>query len=541
MKVTDFKFKKVIFSILAVLLLTGCSVGNRTKLAKEKGREDQQTVIIAVNPGSEPEEGFNPVFGASHGTLPLFQSTLVTYDAQMQIQKDLATDYSVSEDGKTWDFLLREDAKFTDGQPVTPKDVVFTLEQVKASASAVDLTMIDKVATEGQKITVTLKEPQATFLNTIATLGIVPAHLYDENYGEHPIGSGPFKFIQWNKGEQIIMVANESYYGEVPAIKKVTIAFMEEDAALAAAKAGEVDIALVAATQVGRPIEGMNLKQVKTQDNRGVTLPIVPNRGEKTTDGYAIGNDVTSDLAIRKALVFGLDREKMAQNTVNGYASPAFSENDGMPWNHSAIKVNTDIEKAKEILATANWKIGPDGILMKDNLKAEFDLLYVSGDSVRQALAMDVALQAEELGIKINVRGSNWDEISKEMFSNAVLMGWGSSNPQTSYLLFHSDNKLKDDFYNPEGFDNSTVDHYLDSAMQATTTEEMNEYFKKAQWDGTTGTSMLGDAPWVWLVNIDHLYYVSDGLDIGQQAIHPHGAAWPLVSNLKEWKWANAQ
>lgn len=541
MKVTDFKFKKVILSILAALLLTGCSVGNRTKLAKEKGREDQQTVIIAVNPGSEPEEGFNPVFGASHGTLPLFQSTLVTYDAQMQIQKDLATDYSVSEDGKTWDFLLREDAKFTDGQPVTPKDVVFTLEQVKASASAVDLTMIDKVATEGQKITVTLKEPQATFLNTIATLGIVPAHLYDENYGEHPIGSGPFKFIQWNKGEQIIMVANESYYGEVPAIKKVTIAFMEEDAALAAAKAGEVDIALVAATQVGRPIEGMNLKQVKTQDNRGVTLPIVPNRGEKTTDGYAIGNDVTSDLAIRKALVFGLDREKMAQNTVNGYASPAFSENDGMPWNHSAIKVNTDIEKAKEILATANWKIGPDGILMKDNLKAEFDLLYVSGDSVRQALAMDVALQAEELGIKINVRGSNWDEISKEMFSNAVLMGWGSSNPQTSYLLFHSDNKLKDDFYNPEGFDNPTVDHYLDSAMQATTTEEMNEYFKKAQWDGTTGTSMLGDAPWVWLVNIDHLYYVSDGLDIGQQAIHPHGAAWPLVSNLKEWKWANAQ
>lgn len=117
----------------------------------------------------------------------------------------------------------------------------------------------------------------------------------------------------------------------------------------------------------------------------------------------------------------------------------------------------------------------------------------------------------------------------------------GSSTPQTSYLLFHSDNKLKDDFYNPEGFDNAIVDGYLESAMQATTTEEMNEYFKKAQWDGSTGSSMLGEAPWVWLVNIDHLYYVSDGLEIGQQAIHPHGAAWPLVSNLKEWAWTNAQ
>lgn len=541
MKIKTIQYKKIILSLLTVLLLAGCSMGNRAEVTKGKGTDNQQSVIIAVNPGSEPEEGFNPVFGASHGTLPLFQSTLVTYDAQMQIQKDLATDYSVSEDGKIWHFLLREDAKFTDGQFVTPKDVVFTLEQVKASASAVDLTMIDSIATEGQKITVTLKEPQATFLNTIATLGIVPAHLYDESYGEHPVGSGPFKFIQWNKGEQIIMEANEDYYGEIPAIKKVTMAFMEEDAALAAAKAGEVDVALVAATQIGREITGMTLKQVKTQDNRGITLPVTPNKGETTNDGYAIGNDVTSDLAIRKALVFGLDREKMAQNTVNGYASPAFSENDGMPWNHSDIKVNTDVKKAKEMLAMGNWEVGSDGILTKGNLKAEFDLLYVSGDSVRQALAMDAALQAEELGIKINVRGSNWDEISKEMFSNAVLMGWGSSTPQTSYLLFHSDHKLKDDFYNPEGFDNPVVDDYLSAAMRATTTEEMNEYFKKAQWDGTTGTSMLGEAPWVWLVNIDHLYYVKDGLDIGQQAIHPHGAAWPLVSNLKEWKWANAQ
>lgn len=426
MKTRGLKYKKLVLNVLAVFLLAGCSVNHNAKVVKEEVMNKQQAVTIAVNPESEPEEGFNPVFGASHGTLPLFQSTLVTYDEKMQIKKDLATDYSVSEDGKVWYFVLREDAKFTDGQAVTPKDVVFTLEQVKTSGSTVDLTMIDKIETIDQQIIITLKEPQATFLNTIATLGIVPAHLYDENYGEHPVGSGPFKLIQWNKGEQIILVANENYYGDIPAIQKVTIAFMEEDAALAAAKAGEVDVALVAATQVGQGIEGMTLKQIKTQDNRGITLPVMPNTGDETADGYAIGNNVTSDLAIRKALVYGLDREEMAQNTVDGYASPAFSENDGMPWNHSDIKVNTDIEKAKEILATANWKMGPDGILTKDNLKAEFDLLYVSGDSVRQALAMDVALQAEELGIKINVRGSNWDEISKEMFSNAVLMGWGA-------------------------------------------------------------------------------------------------------------------
>ena len=117
-------------------------------------------------------------------------------------------------------------------------------------------------------------------------------------------------------------------------------------------------------------------------------------------------------------------------------------------------------------------------------------------------------------------------------------MGWGSSNPYESYCLFHSSGMLRDDYYNPEGYTNPVVDGYLEAAMEARTAEEANRYWQLAQWDGETGTAMQGDCPWVWLVNAQHLYYVRDGLDIGQQQLHAHGASMPLLQNLKQWTWA---
>lgn len=530
----------VLFTLFGMTLLTSCGE-NKTAKAPENQSTKKDTVVIAIGKNSEPEEGFNPIYGINHGTTPFIQSTLVTYDAKMNIENDLATNYQVSPDGKTWTFTLRKDADFTDGTPVTAEDVAFTLDKIKKSASEIDLTFVDHVKADGQQVIISLKEPQSTFLNTLATIGIVPKHAYDNNYGQHPVGSGPYKFVQWNKGEQMILKANDHYYGKKPNLKNVTLLFMEEDAALAAAKAGKVDVASVSATQAGNKIQNMTLKVIPTQDNRGLTLPVEKNTGKKTTDGFPIGNDVTSDLTIRKALVYGLNREEMAKNTVNGYASPAYSENDGLPWNNPDVKVKTDVKKAEQILKDGGWKKGEDGILEKDGKKAAFDLYYLTGDSVRQALSMDTANQAEKLGIKIDVKSGTWDDLSKVMFANPILMGWGSSTPQVSYSLFHGKNKYKNDYYNPEGFDNKRVNHYLDLALQSTDRKAANEYFKKAQWDGKTGSSMLGDAPWVWLVNIDHLYYVKDGLDIGKQPLHPHGAAWPLVGNLKEWKWSDAK
>ena len=72
---------------------------------------------------------------------------------------------------------------------------------------------------------------------------------------------------------------------------------------------------------------------------------------------------------------------------------------------------------------------------------------------------------------------------------------------------------------------------------RALTEEEAYENFRLVQWDGQTGTAMIGQAPWVWIVNLDHVYFVRDGLNIGQQYVHPHGSNFPFLQNIHEWVW----
>ena len=126
---------------------------------------------------------------------------------------------------------------------------------------------------------------------------------------------------------------------------------------------------------------------------------------------------------------------------------------------------------------------------------------------------MAAAEQVGEIGIRIRVEGVSWDEITKRMFSDAVMMGWGSSIPNETYYLYRSEGALAEDFYNPEGYGSDVTDGYLDAAMEALTVEEANENWRKVQWDGREGTAMRGACPWVWIVNLDHVTYVRDGLN----------------------------
>ena len=170
-------------------------------------------------------------------------------------------------------------------------------------------------------------------------------------------------------------------------------------------------------------------------------------------------------------------------------------------------------------------------------MKAEFSLYYLASDVIRQSLAISVADMLKPLGIQIKVEGGSWDVIGQKMYSEAVLMGWGSHDPHELYNIYSSDNAGVE-YYNTGFYKNDTVDDYFKKALHANSEEEAIEFWKKAQWDGTTGLSGKGDAAWVWLVNIDHLYLVKEGLDIGEQRIHVHGHGWPATDNIADWKWS---
>lgn len=530
---------------IAVIAAAGCSA----QPVKETGSELQasasaggkaavkEELILAV--GGEPDTGFDPTTGWGRYGSPLFQSTLLKRNSEMEIVSDLAASYETSTDGLIWTIKLREDAQFSDGEALTADDVVFTYETAKDSSSVVDLTNLDAVsAMDDYTVELTLKQPQSTFVYVLATLGIVPEHAYGDNYAQSPVGSGPFKFVQWDKGQQLIVERNDLYYGEKPSFSKLTFLFLEEDAAFAAAKAGTVDAAFVTPAFSTQQIAGMKLESLQSVDNRGIMFPYVPEEGRTTEEGYPIGNDVTADISIRKAINVGIDRDALVEGILEGEGTPAYSISDNLPWwNSDTVFEDGSIEQAKDILAEGGWSdSNGDGTVDKNGMEAEFTLIYSSGDSTRQSLAIAAADMAKPLGIRITVEGKSWDEIDKLMFSNAVLFGFGSNDPLEMYNVYSSQ-FAGVEYYNPGYYSNPQVDEYMEAALAAADEDEAMELWKKAQWDGTTGLSTSGDAPWAWLVNLNHLYLVNEKLDIGEQQIHPHGHGWPITANIEEWEW----
>lgn len=504
--------------------------------AAETTADSKDSVVVTMPTTSEPESGFDPAYGwgaGEHVHEPLIQSTLTVTTTDLKIDKDLATDYSASEDGMTWTVKIRDDVKFTDGEKLTAKDVAFTYNNVKEKSSVNDFTMLkEAVAVDDTTVEFHMEKPFSIWPYTMAIVGIVPEHAYDENYGQHPIGSGRYIMKQWDKGQQVIFEANPDYYGEAPKLKKVTVLFMEEEAALAAAQAGQVDVAHTAASYADQQIGGYNLLSVASVDNRGFNLPATK---PEEKDGVTYGSDVTSDIAVRKAINIGIDRDEMIQNVLNGYGTPAYSVCDKMPWYNADAQVTYDLEGAKKILDDAGWKEGSDGIREKDGVRAAFTLMYSTGDSVRQALAEDTKNQLKELGMDITTEGVGWDVAYDRAQSDPLVWGWGAHTPMELYNIYHSmpDTGLAQ--YSP--YANEKVDKYMDEALEASNLEDSYELWQKAQWDGTDGITQDGDIPWIWLCNVDHLYFVRDGLTVADQKIHPHGHGWSIVNNVDQWSW----
>ena len=550
------KIKALIVVGMAAAVLTACSGGGTA--AKDSGQTvtgtggaggsavqeadgttgSKDSVIVVMGPTSEPEAGFDPAYGwgaGEHVHEPLIQSTLTVTTADLKIGYDLATDMEASEDGLTWTVKIRDDASFTDGEKLTAADVAFTYNTLRDTSSVNDFTMLDRAeAVDDTTVRFYLKRPYSIWPYTMAIVGILPEHAYGPDYGEHPVGSGRYILKQWDRGQQVIFEANPDYYGEAPKMKKLTVLFMEEDAAFAAVMAGQADIAYTAASYSDQTVPGYELLSFDTVDNRGFNLPAIP-AGSVSGEGVPLGNDFTSDVLVRWAINIGIDRDEMIEHVLNGYGSPAYSVCDKMPWYEPDAQVQYDPEGAAALLDEAGWTAGADGIRTKDGQRAELTFLYPASDSVRQALAADSADQLRRLGIDTKTEGVDWDTAYTRAQSEPLLWGWGAHTPMELYNIYHTMEKTGLAEYSP--YANQTVDRYMDEALAESDLEASYELWKKAQWDGTTGITQEGDIPWIWLVNIDHLYWSREGLQVADQKLHPHGHGWSIVNNVDQWSW----
>ncbi len=516
-------------SLLALSLLAGC--GGQTR----NPSPDKAAVTVVMPPTSEPEAGFDPAFGwgaGEHVHEPLIQSTLTVTTPDLTIGYDLATGMEASQDGLTWTVKIRDDVKFTDGEPLTARDVAFTYNTVKKASSVNDFTMLDRAeAVNDYTVVFHMTRPFSIWPYTMAIVGILPGHAYDPaTYGSHPIGSGRYVLKQWDRGQQVILEYNPDYYGPQPRMEQVNILFMEEDAAFLAVQAGQADLAYTSATYSDRSVNGFSLLSVRTVDNRGINLPVWLSSIDE--HGTVIGNEFTWDPAARRAINMGIDRQAMIDHVLNGYGTPAYSVCDGLPWYSPVNEVEYDLEGAKALLEEAGWRIGPSSHREKDGMTAWITIYYAAGDSVRQGIAAELANQLRELGIETDIKGVGWDTAYDDALSNPLVWGWGAHTPMELYNIYHTEiygDLANTARYSP--YSNERADTLMDAALACTDLEESYALWQQAQEE------IAGDVPWVWLVNVDHLYWVRDGLAVAEQKIHPHGHGWSIVNNVDQWSW----
>ncbi|MAP34200.1 MAG: nickel ABC transporter substrate-binding protein [Halomonas sp.] len=520
---------------IILALAATCVALSAPALAKDQ-------LVLAI--GGEPEQGFDPLLGWGQYGSPLFQSTLLTRGQDLTPQSGLATAWSLSEDRLTWTLTLRTDVRFSDNTPLTAEDVAFTFTAAAEAGGRADLSALASArAVDGNTVEFTLKAPRITFIDQLMTLGIVPnaerENGYGDEYGRQPLGSGPYRLVEWQEGEQLIVERNPYFYGPAPVFERLVFLFTDEAATLSAAHAGQVDLAAVPPALAENIPEQMHRVIMKSVDNRGILFPMQPATGEKADNGAPIGNNVTADLAIRQAVNLALDRETLVDVALNGFGRPAFGPADGLPWSHKDEKLATpNLSRANALLDEAGWvRKEEDGLRYKNGQPARFRLTYPSSDTTRQQLAQVSAEMVRPLGIEIQPTGRHWDEIQREaLHQDAIVFGFGSQSPQEVYYLFHSEH-AGFGFYNSGYYANEAVDQHLDAAQAAANTEEANQHWQAAQWDGDTGYGVQGDTSWAWMVNLAHVYATNRCLDLGELGVAPHGHGWPVTANLLEWRW----
>lgn len=530
-----------VITLCFMLLLFACSRAsedNKEVLRDRKGRANDE---IIVSMGARIPHEFDPkerygMYNEAHIT----HSTLLRRTADLEIVGDFAKNYTVSDDGLVWTFDLHDDFKFSNGEPVTAEDVKFSYEMLKEDGKHWDLDFIDKIEIPKEnQIVFKLKEPRSTFaMSQLVEVPIVPKAHYNENYKNNPIGSGPYMVVEYKPDEQAIFEINPYYHGKKPYFKKWTWVLLDENTALAALESGDVDMIYATPELADKEVKGCKLFDIESNDVRGLSMPYVK-KGviNNSPDGYPVGNDITSDPIIRKALNVGMNRQKVVDTVLNGHGKPAYSVTDGTSfWNPESVIEDNKPEEAKKMLDEAGWIVGADGIREKDGVRAEFDLYYPTKDALRTNVAVEASSQAKELGIHINLVGSNWEEMITKSHEISMLYAGGRHNPNQFFQSHHPSTAGKG-WTNVTFYNNPKVTEYLEKAMRASSLEEANKYWKLAQWDGDTGASTKGDIPYVWLVRINHTYVGDKRIDVGNQGMHSHGHDWSLIANIAEWTW----
>ncbi|MFI1808989.1 ABC transporter substrate-binding protein [Streptomyces sp. NPDC020422] len=520
-------------TLAGTLALTAAACSTPGGAAGSGGPGDSAVVGIAYEP-----ESLSPLLGyGKDGNSKIFDG-LLAFDADMKLRPALATALpKISADGLTYSYELRKGVKFSDGRPFTAKDVVFTyrtvLDPKTNNASRTELDALRDVRAEGDhRVVFTLKYPYAPFAQR-TVLAIAPEHIaghQDVNTGPfttRPVGTGPYVLTGWSKGEKLTFRANPDYWGGAPAVKKFTMAIIKDDDVRATRlRAGDLDGAILPpALAAGFAHDkGRKTHAARTYDYRTVTLPT--------------HHPVTGDTAVRRALDIAVDRQAMVDRILEGAGKPAYGPvPTDSPWFAKGTERRHDLAGARKILDEAGWKPGPDGVRVRNGVRASFPLWYLTGDKLRQDHALAYASDAKKAGIEIKAQAGTWEVIEPRMKTDAVLAGGGSpGDPDFDQYLLLTSSLAGDGFNNMAWYSDKTVDKALEDGRRTN-----DPAARRAAYD-TVQRALVKNPGYTFLTHIDHLYVVNDRWDTPSGGLttqvepHDHGLASGPWWNVESWK-----
>ncbi|GAA3038490.1 ABC transporter substrate-binding protein [Microbacterium dextranolyticum] len=295
---------------VGALLLSACSAGTSPSPSDSSAGPADPNASVAVRLVSEPGNlDIRQTAGAALDQILIdnVYQGLVSRTPQQEIVDTLATKHTVSGDGLTYTFTLRDGVTFHDGQPLTPADVVWSLQQVKANAAYRDsdrLARVSSIAANGQDVVLTLSEPDSTLLwNLTGRAGLVLKEGDTIDRKTKANGTGPYTLASWKQGDSITLKRNESYWGDKAKAAEVVLDFIPDNqAALSGALAGELDV-----------VTGFDAT-LKSQIEANGTFSLV--LGASTDKGTLAMNAThgkLSDVRVRQAIRQAIDKKSIVQ------------------------------------------------------------------------------------------------------------------------------------------------------------------------------------------------------------------------------------
>jgi peptide/nickel transport system substrate-binding protein len=378
-------------------------------------------------------------------------------------------------------FRLRKGVLWHDGREFTAHDVKFTYDKImdeKTNTVRRSSYELVKKAEMPDPYTfrVTYQQPFSPGLETWS-MGIIPKHLLEKvdintaPFNRKPVGTGPFRFVEWVSDEKIVVEANPQYFQGRPRLERIIYRILPEPAL------NEMEI-------MTRGVDSSSLFPFEFK--RISEIPYLKTYSQPSLGytylGYNLKNPLFQDRRVRQAFTHAINRKEIVQYVLYGLGTVATGPFPNHLWyaNPHVKPIPYDPQKARTLLAEAGWKdTDGDGILDKDGNPFRFKLITNSGNETRRDVGVLVQRQLREIGIDVKFEFYEWSVFLKDFINarhfDACILGWGLSVDPDAYEIWHSSQIEKG--FNFVSYRNSEVDRLWEEGRREYDTEKRKQIY----------------------------------------------------------------